>query len=88
MGVYLVKGDNGAIIQWSYDRAFRCRSYFQRNKIKKYDTFAQAEQAAREHLQSILPSYVPVPERIAMNDMLTVRRLTQEHEAGEGHYES
>lgn len=87
MSVYLVTGDNGAIIQWSYEKAFSCRYCFSRNKIKKYPTFAMAEQAAREHLHTILPSHVPVPKRIEMNDMLTVKKLDIEYKAKEGHYE-
>ena len=86
MSVYLVTGDNGAIIEWCYEKAFRCRNCFYRNKIKKYPTFFLAEQAAREHLRAILPSYLPVPERIGMNDMLTVKRLDIEYQNKEGHY--
>lgn len=84
--VYLVTGDNGVIVEWSYEKAFRCRNYFRRNKIKKYPTFAMAEQAAREHLRAILPSHVPVPDRIEMNDMLTVKKLDLEFKNKEGHY--
>lgn len=83
---YVVTRDNGGIIVWNYEKAYKCRIYFGHSKIKKYNTFAQAEQALVEHLKDILPHWLPVPEKIDMNDFLTVKNLRKEFQNQEGHY--
>ena len=83
---YVVTGDNGGIMLWSYEKALSCCYCFRHSRIKKYNTFAQAEQALTEHLEEILPHWLPVPEKIDMNDMLTVKKLRREYENQEGHY--
>lgn len=85
--MYLTRGDNGLVIKQGYDGAFRCRVYFTRSKIKKYETFSAAEEAARMHLREILPRFVPLPEKIGLDDLLTIRKLIQEYETKSGHYE-
>lgn len=86
MSYYLVSGDNGIIIHQYYNKAFVCRNCFRRNKIKKYDTFEEAEDAALDHLSDILPYYIPVPERVKLDEMLTVSKLVREYAAKVGHY--
>ena len=39
------------------------------------------------HLREILPRFVPLPEKIGLDDLLTIRKLIQEYETKSGHYE-
>ncbi len=75
---YLVRGDNGVIIHKDYASAIRCLYCFKRGIIKRYDSFAEAEEAALEHLSEIVPYYVRIPNRLKMDQMVTVTKLLQE----------
>lgn len=86
MSFYLVSGDNGIIIHQYYNKAYACRNCFRRNKIKKYDTFEEAEEAALDHLSDILPYYIPVPEQVRLDEMLTIHKLAKEFDEKRGHY--
>lgn len=85
MSYYLVSGDNGIIIHQYYNKAYACRNCFRRNRIKKYETFEEAEAAALDHLSDILPYYIPVPEHVRLDEMLTINRLSKEYAVKESH---
>lgn len=84
--MYLTYGSNGCIIHDAYSRARACQYCFRKSSIKKYDTFEEAEAAALEHLGKVLPYYVPVPDRVKYNEMLTVSKLVREYDAKVDHY--
>lgn len=72
---YLVTGSNGVIIKETYLQAYHCRMYLRQNRIKKYQSFEEAETAALEHLQNITPYYIPIPDSVQLNQMITVSGL-------------
>lgn len=84
--MYLTYGSNGCIIHQFFSRARACQYCFRKSNIKRFDTFEEAEAAALEHLGEVLPYYVPLPERVKYNEMMTVSKLVREFEAKEGHY--
>ena len=75
MPYYLVTGDNGVYISHNYAQAFRCREYFRRNRIKRYEWFEEAEDDGKEHLGRILPRNVPVPVLLEADEMYTITKL-------------
>jgi hypothetical protein len=50
--------------------------------MKKFSTFEEAEQAALDHLAAILPYYIPIPNRIELNDMITKNKLYRASKGG------
>ena len=78
MKSYLVRGDNGVIIHRNYASAERCLPYLRRGIIKRYDSFAEAEEAALEHLSEIVPYYAHIPNGLRIDQMVTVAKLLRE----------
>ena len=64
VAVYVVCGINGVIIADTYGRALYCRKYLLHANIKRYEDYAEAEQAALNHLAAIVP-YGVVKTRVA-----------------------
>lgn len=75
MTYYLVRGCNGVIIQEIYGKAVNCQKYIHKSNIKKFQCFGEAEQAALEHLEEIVPYYIPIPTHIEVNELITRARL-------------
>lgn len=76
MKFYVVKGTNGVIIiQGIYAKAVKCQNYIKKSTIKMFDSFEDAEQAALDHLATIFPYYIPIPNHIELNDMITKNKL-------------
>ena len=82
MTYYLVRGCNGVIIQEIYGKAVNCQKYIHKSNIKKFQCFEEAEQAALEHLEGIVPYYIPIPERIEVNELVTRARLDRARRGG------
>lgn len=82
MSFYLVKGSNGVIIQEIYGKALRCQKYIHESTVKKFDYFEDAEQAALDHLTEIVPYFIPIPEHIEVNEMVTKARLDRASKGG------
>ena len=82
MAFYLVKGLNGVIIQEYYAKALKCQNYIKKSTIKKFDSFEDAEQAALDHLAVIVPYYIPIPEHIEVNEMVTRAKLDRTRKGG------
>ena len=78
MKCYLVRGDNGVIIHKDYASATRCLYCFRHGIIKRYDSFAEAEEAALEHLSEIVPYYARIPNGLRIDQMVTVTKFLQE----------
>ena len=72
---YLVRGCNGVIIQEIYGKAVNCQKYIHKSNIKKFQCFEEAEQAALAHLGEIVPYYIPIPDHIELNELVTKARL-------------
>lgn len=75
MSYYLVKGSNGIIIKETYEKALRCQKYITHSTTKKFTCFREAEQAAFDHLNDIVPYYIPLPDHIEVNEMITISKL-------------
>ena len=75
MQCYVVTGDNGVIIQQYYSQAYKCRAYLRKNRIKKYDSFEEAEEVALDHLSNIAPYYIQIPTSIKLNELVTIAKL-------------
>lgn len=75
MAFYVVRGCNGVIIKENYGSAVRCQNYIHKSTIKKFDYFDLAERAALDHLTEIIPYYIPIPDHIEVNEMVTKARL-------------
>ena len=82
MKFYVVKGLNGVIIQEYYAKALKCQNYIKKSTIKKFDSFEDAEQAALDHLAVIVPYYIPIPEHIEVNEMVTRAKLDRTRKGG------
>ena len=82
MKFYVVKGLNGVIIQEYYAKALKCQNYIKKSTIKKFDSFEDAEQAALDHLAVIVPYYIPIPEHIEVNEMVTRAKLDRARKGG------
>ena len=82
MAFYLVRGNNGVIIQESYGKALKNQKYIHDSKIKKFEYLEDAEQAANDHLMVIIPYYIPIPEHIEVNEMITKARLDKANKGG------
>lgn len=82
MAFYLVKGINGIIIQEYYAKALKCQNYIKKSTIKRFDSFEDAEQAALDHLAAIVPYYIPIPEHIEVNEMVTKAKLDRARKGG------
>lgn len=83
---YLTSGSNGVIISSNNRDAQRCLRYIRRGRVKKYPLFKDAELAALEHLNDILPLNIELPTSIPFNEMITIRSLLLgcgEHGGGE-----
>lgn len=80
MKCYVTEGQNGVIISDTYGRALYCCKYLTHPAIKAYEDYAEAEQAALDHLASIVPYYVPLPDHLSLNDIVTRKRLIRESE--------
>lgn len=74
---YVVKGNNGVIIHYDYYKAQQCQRYIRKSMIKKYEVFEEAEAAALEHLEDIVPYYIPIPEHLEVNEMVTIAKLVR-----------
>ena len=83
MAFYVVRGSNGVIIQVNYGKAVWCQKYIHNSKLKKFKCFEEAEQAALDHLAEIVPYYIPIPEHIEVNEMVTRARLNRERKGGQ-----
>lgn len=75
MAYYLLRGYNGVIIQENYYKVLKCQEYIKKSTMKKFSTFEEAEQAALDHLAAIMPYYIPIPDHIELNDMITKNKL-------------
>jgi hypothetical protein len=82
MAYYVLFGINGTIIQENYYKTLRCQEYIKKSTMKKFSTFEEAEQAALDHLAAILPYYIPIPNRIELNDMITKNKLYRASKGG------
>lgn len=82
MSFYVVRGSNGVIIQETYGKAVRNQKYIHDSNIKKYEYLDDAEQAAIDHLMAIIPYYIPVPDHIEVNEMITKARLDKANTGG------
>lgn len=83
MKFYVVKGTNGVIIiQGIYAKAVKCQNYIKKSTIKMFDSFEDAEQAALDHLAVIVPYYIPIPEHIEVNEMVTRAKLDRTRKGG------
>ena len=82
MFYYLTKGLNGVIIQEYYAKALECQNYIKKSTIKKFNSFEDAEQAALDHLAVIVPYYIPIPEHIEVNEMVTRAKLDRTRKGG------
>lgn len=80
MKYYVAKGQNGVIISDTYGRSLYCRKYLTHPTIKAYKDYTEAEHAALDHLASIVPYYVPLPDHLSLNDIVTRKRLIRESE--------
>lgn len=78
MACYLLRGENGVIIHYNFYRAEDCKRYIRKGRIKKYECFEEAEAAALEHLENIVPYYIQIPDHIKMNEMITRAKLFRE----------
>lgn len=78
MNCYVVCGINGVIIADTYGRALYCRKYLLHANIKRYEDYAEAEQAALNHLAAIVPYYVCLPDRLTLNEMVTKNKLIRD----------
>ena len=78
MKSYLVRGDNDVIIHKNYASAERCLPCFRRGIIKRYESFAEAEEAALDHLSDIVPYYARIPNSLRIDQMITVAKLLRE----------
>ena len=81
MKCYLVSGDNGVIIHQHYDRALQCQRYIRRSRIKRFECFEEAEEAALEHLGEIVPYYLQIPAHLELDQMVTIAKLLKEHKS-------
>ena len=75
MAYYLVRGNNGVIIHYNYFKAQECQRYIHKSTIKKFDLFEDAENVALEHLSEIIPWYIPIPDHLEVNEMVTRAKL-------------
>ena len=75
MAYYVLFGINGTIIQENYYKTVKCQEYIKKSTMQKFSTFEEAEQAALDHLAAILPYYIPIPNHIELNDMITKNKL-------------
>lgn len=75
MAYYVLFGYNGTIIQENYYKTLKCQEYIKKSTMKKFSTFEEAEQAALNHLAAIVPYYVPIPNHIELNEMVTKNKL-------------
>ena len=64
MACYLLRGENGVIIHYNFYRAEDCKRYIRKGRIKKYECFEEAEAAALEHLENIVPYYIQIPDAV------------------------
>ncbi len=78
MAYYMAHGDNGVIVVNSWSLVLRTRKYLRGCNNKKFETYREAETAALEHLQDIAPDYLPLPEHLVLNKMVTVNQLNEE----------
>ena len=75
MAYYVLRGYNGVIIQENYYKVLKCQEYIKKSTMKKFSTFEEAEQVALDHLAAIMPYYIPIPDHIELNDMITKNKL-------------
>ena len=82
MAYYVLFGINGTIIQENYYKTVKCQEYIKKSTMKKFSTFEEAEQAALDHLAEIVPYYIPIPEHIEVNEMVTRAKLDRARKGG------
>ena len=75
MAYYVLFGNNGTIIQENYYKTLKCQEYIKKSTKKKFSTFEESEQAALDHLAVIVPYYIPIPDHIELNQMITKNKL-------------
>lgn len=80
MKYYVAKGQNGVIISDTYGRALYCRKYLTQPVIKACEDYAEAEQAALDHLATIVPYYVKLPKNLSLNEIVTRKKLIDKNE--------
>lgn len=81
---YVVSGWNGIVIQANYFRAQQCVKYIRGAQIYGFMTLAEADEAARAHLEMILPEYIALPEVIELGSVYTVRKLSNAGKSDQG----
>ena len=74
---YLVQGSNGVIIHKDEERAEACQKYIKESEIYEFTDFGKAEQQAIFHLRKITRGFVPVPNYIRLDEMITVKKLRE-----------
>lgn len=84
MAYYMAHGDNGVIVVNSWKQVLRTRKYLIGNNNKKFETYRDAEEAALEHLRDITPEYLPLPDHLILNKMVTVNQLNETYLEKEG----
>lgn len=74
---YAILAANGAMVTNDYDRAqFCCSTYYRKpSRIKKFDTEAEANEAATDHLWEVAPLDKAIPEQLVLNKVYTGRNL-------------
>ena len=79
MAYYMAHGENGVIVVNSWKQVLKTRKYLIGNNNKKYETYREAETAALNHLRDIAPDYLPLPEHLVLNKMVTINQLNEEY---------
>ena len=74
---YLAQGSNGVIIHKDEERAEACQKYIKESEIYKFTDFGKAEQQAIFHLRNITRGFVPVPNYIRLDEMITAKKLRE-----------
>ena len=72
---YLLRGQNGIVIKEGYGKALGAQKYLVKPTFKKYEVFEEAESAALEYLSNIVPYYIPLPDKIGLDEFVTKNKL-------------
>ena len=81
---FLVKGRNAVAVVQSWSQAKRIEKYFKGVNYKGYDTYDEANEAGLEHLSEITPSYIPLPDYLALGKVVSVSGLNEAYLEKEG----
>ena len=80
---YLAYGSNAVAVVQSWSRVNQLRKYFKAFNCKKFDSYEEADAAGLDHLSEIAPCYLPIPEHLVLDRVVSVSGLNKDYLASE-----